>query len=89
MLTCKTVSRKVSDGMDARMSLTEKLSVRMHLLLCPACKRFATQLTILRDAMTSLWVDQPEAGDELAGSDEALSDAARSRIKGSITKASE
>ena len=79
MLTCKTVSGKVSAAMDEPITLADKLRVRMHLLMCPACRRFEQQLQILRVAMQSLWNEEP--AEQAPETDDALSAEARSRIK--------
>jgi len=79
MLTCKTVSRKVSAAMDEPITLADRLRVRMHLLMCPACRRFEQQMEILRVAIRSLWKEAPV--EQQPGSDAALSAEASSRIK--------
>ncbi len=48
MDTCRDVSALVSRAMDARLSLGERLRVRLHLAICDACRRFARQVQLLR-----------------------------------------
>lgn len=50
MLTCKEASQLVSGTLDRRLRLTERLALRVHLLICDACARFAMQARFLRRA---------------------------------------
>ena len=52
--TCREVSALVSRGMDTRLSVPERLRVRLHLLICTACERFARQVQVLRVASRRL-----------------------------------
>jgi hypothetical protein len=36
---------------DRRLALGKRWLVRLHLLFCDACRHFARQLTVLREAM--------------------------------------
>ncbi len=58
MPTCKAVSVLVSDAQDRRLRTGEWLAVRLHLLICTACRNFAQQLMLLRRA-TNTYHDQP------------------------------
>lgn len=48
MLHCDKVSKFVSESMDRKLSLVEKVGVRVHLLMCGHCARFARQLECMR-----------------------------------------
>jgi hypothetical protein len=61
--------------MDQRLSLFEKLGLRLHLLLCGWCRRYGTQLKVLRSA-----AHQCEKHESL-GLPQTLSPEARERIK--------
>lgn len=50
MPTCKDVSILVSDAQDRRLTARECFQVRLHLLICIACRNFAQQLRLLRGA---------------------------------------
>lgn len=54
MDTCRDISALVSRAMDNRLSLGERLRVRLHLLLCQACRQFAHQMQLLRSATRQL-----------------------------------
>lgn len=55
MLTCREVSRLVSDAMDRQLPLTSRVRVRMHLLLCPPCKHYEGQVQLLRQTARQLY----------------------------------
>lgn len=52
--TCKEVHRLTSEGMDRELSLVERTRMRMHLLVCTACRNFTGQMALLRRAMRNL-----------------------------------
>jgi len=58
--TCREVHQLVSEGLDRRLSLTERTRVQMHLLVCRACQHFSGQMNLLRRAMRHFEI----AGDE-------------------------
>jgi hypothetical protein len=47
-LNCKQTSQLVSQSLDRRLTLRERLAVRLHLLICDYCKRFQRQLLAMR-----------------------------------------
>lgn len=49
--TCREVHRLTSEGMDRDLSLVERTRVRMHLLVCAACRNFSAQMQLIRRAM--------------------------------------
>ena len=51
MVTCKDASRLLSQAQDRRLTLVERLKLRVHLAVCDACTRFSVQLTVMRRAM--------------------------------------
>lgn len=54
MLTCQEVSRLVSQGLDRRLGLFERLRLRLHLAICDGCTNFKKQMDFLRRAMAHL-----------------------------------
>jgi len=54
MLTCKEVSRLVSQGLDRRLGWTERLRLRFHLAICDGCTTFKKQMDFLRRALREL-----------------------------------
>ncbi len=53
-LTCKDVSRILSDGLDAEMAPAERARLRLHLVMCDDCRHVDEQLRFLRAAMQRL-----------------------------------
>ena len=76
MPSCKEVTARVSESLDRRLPLRERLKVKLHLLICRACLRMVRQMALLRDASRRYALDEaaPDA------SREALSHEARQRI---------
>jgi len=44
MLSCKQASQLISQSLDRRISLRERISLRLHLVVCDFCRRFSHQL---------------------------------------------
>ena len=53
-LTCKEATRLVSQGMDRRLGVGERVRLRVHLAICDACTQFTRQMAFLRKAMAKL-----------------------------------
>ena len=54
MLTCKQATHLVSQGLDRRLGLAERLALRLHLLICDGCTNFSKQAAFLRRALSRL-----------------------------------
>jgi hypothetical protein len=54
MLTCKEATHLVSQGLDRRLGLAERVALRLHLLVCDGCANFSRQMAFLRKAMARL-----------------------------------
>lgn len=54
MKTCKEAHRLVIEGQDRQLSLMERIALRVHLMMCGACRRFETQVQFLREAVRRL-----------------------------------
>jgi hypothetical protein len=50
MLSCKQVTRLLSEGQDRKLTLIERLSLRLHLAMCKGCANFGRQMDFLRTA---------------------------------------
>ena len=61
MLSCKEVTRLVSQGLDRKLSFSERVRLRVHLGICDGCTNFREQLAFLREAMTKLADESPKA----------------------------
>lgn len=51
MKTCKEVHRLVIEGQDRTLPLSQRIAVRVHLMMCGACRRFEAQMELLRRAV--------------------------------------
>ncbi len=54
MLNCRQVTRLVSHSMDARLHWYQWIGMRIHLLYCVWCRRYASQIRLLRRACKQL-----------------------------------
>jgi predicted anti-sigma-YlaC factor YlaD len=52
--TCKEVHRLTSEGMDRELTMVERARMRVHLLVCAACRNFTDQMELIRRAMRKL-----------------------------------
>ncbi|MBE0604998.1 MAG: zf-HC2 domain-containing protein [Deltaproteobacteria bacterium] len=77
MLSCKDVTRLLSESMDRSLPLGKRVGVRFHLLICRFCARYERQLLLIRETVRRL-----AAAEEIPG--ETLSAEARERIRKSL-----
>jgi hypothetical protein len=54
LLTCKEATNLASQGLDRRLGLLERLSLRVHLAVCDGCSRVARQFAFMRKAVRQL-----------------------------------
>lgn len=50
MLTCKEATRRLSESLDRPLTLSERLSLRLHLAMCRGCSNYERQMVMLREA---------------------------------------
>ena len=75
MMNCKQATELVSQKLDRKLGLAQRLSLKMHLLMCHLCRKYARQLEFLHRAT-------PQIDDHIENqSDIELSDAAKTKIK--------
>lgn len=48
MLNCQAVTRLLSESQERQLSLQERMSLRMHLMMCSGCNNFGKQMQTLR-----------------------------------------
>ncbi len=53
-LSCREASRLISASLDRELSRRERWSLRLHTLFCAACRRFAQQTQMMRDAIAAM-----------------------------------
>ena len=73
MLKCRDIARMASDQLDRPLPFRQRVSFRMHLLMCRLCRRYVRQLVLLRRAGARL-------GEMPGSTARPLSQAARERI---------
>lgn len=54
MISCKGVSRLVSESLDRPLTLRERFRLKLHLWRCGPCGNFAGQMRAMREAMRKL-----------------------------------
>jgi hypothetical protein len=81
MITCEEAARLMSESLDRKLPLGQRMALRMHLLMCKLCPRFWRQLQFLRNA-TGRFVKEAER--EVPFPFESLSTDAQERIKRAV-----
>ena len=51
MMSCQQSTRLISESQDRDLSLQEKLSLKVHLMICTGCKNFSLQVPFISQAM--------------------------------------
>jgi len=59
MLSCKEVTRLVSQGLDRELGFAERVKLRVHLAICDGCTNFREQVAFVREAMARLAEHSP------------------------------
>ena len=54
MLTCKEVAKTIAQDESGRVGWTRNLAVRLHLLMCQHCRRYAAQIQAIGTSVRSL-----------------------------------
>lgn len=81
MLSCKEVTELLSQSIERRLSLRERMRLRMHLFMCKACSRFKRQMEFLHAAAKAYAQRGISAARQWA-----LSNTARERIRVAIQR---
>jgi hypothetical protein len=61
ILSCKEATRLVSQGLDRRLGLGERVAVRVHLAICAGCRNFRKQVLFLRQALRERSAPDPRS----------------------------
>lgn len=83
--SCDIITHKISESMDSKISLRDKLQIRIHLMGCKLCTRYREQLLVIQD-MLNRYAENLEQDQPQNKTDVALSDAARERILEKLVK---
>lgn len=60
--SCRDVTRLVLEGEDRRLSLADRLAIRLHLTVCDGCTRFSAQMSLMRGAVQRWRAYRDDAG---------------------------
>ena len=50
MLTCREVTQLLSEAQERKLTVAERLRLRVHLAMCRGCANFKKQMSFLHDA---------------------------------------
>ncbi len=81
MINCRQATRLISQSMDTKLPWHRRLAMRVHLLYCIWCRRYARQLKFLRSAAKQL---PPESACSPA---QKLSEAAKQQMRARLEDA--
>lgn len=51
MPSCDVISQRISESYDRKLSLRERMSIRIHTLGCKMCERYRRQLVVIHDIL--------------------------------------
>ncbi len=74
MKSCKETSQLISESLDRKLSMRERVSVRLHTMRCELCSRYSRQIRFLKNTCS-------EADVEQSTPQTSLDEGARKRIK--------
>lgn len=78
MRTCKEISKLISESLDHKLSLWQRISLWTHLGMCKICRRFRKDLHHIDSNIQQHASDLEQDGDD---SDVKLSENSRERMK--------
>lgn len=64
MLSCEDISHRISESLDRKLPLRERLGLKMHLFMCNACRQVASQMRLLHAAARHLRSAERESPSE-------------------------
>lgn len=83
---CDVVIKQLSDSLDRKLPLRDRIKIKLHLMVCVWCVRYGEQIQFVRTAARNLGHlhDQGEAAPK-----RRLSSAARERLKKTLDENNE
>jgi len=76
MLSCREATKMMSDGLDRRLTRWQRMQLRLHVMMCSACRAYRHQLELVRALLRRRFSDDPQPTEH-----EQLPDTARQRIR--------
>ena len=81
--TCRQTVETISLSMERKLTMREKIDLKLHLWICAWCQWYLEHLHLIRDAARAKATESP---DLTSASGPALSPEARERIKRSLSE---
>ncbi len=81
--TCKETVKVISESMERRLSLSERITVKLHLWICLWCVWYLEHLQLMRDTIRSKAAQEPNLD---SSSLPPLSAEARERLRGRLSQ---
>ncbi len=75
--TCQQTVEKISQSMERKLTLRERIDLKLHLWICAWCQWYLEHLQLIRDAARAKGAESPD----LESTSPSLSADARERIK--------
>ena len=76
MLSCKEIANLASQSLDTKLTMRQRLGMRLHLMMCKFCSNYTKNLKFIHRTMAS-----QEQNETLNQCKESLSSTARARIR--------
>jgi predicted anti-sigma-YlaC factor YlaD len=68
MRSCRDITALVSQGLDKKLSVGERLAIRLHVMMCSRCRNFQSQAQFIRksaqrysEQMQQHWPKKPQS----------------------------
>lgn len=88
MLNCKDMTKLISDSLERKITLRQRMELWMHVMMCGMCRRFRSNSIALRRRVRGTTF--PSKANQAAGpktnSSEPLSSSAKERIATAIKR---
>ena len=69
MISCRKASELSSLAQDRRLTFSQKMQMKTHILMCSACRNFSKNMTSLSAAMEAFRADNAQSKDDDKASD--------------------
>lgn len=80
MLNCKDMTKVISDSLDRKITLRQRMELWMHIMMCGLCRRFRSNALAIRKKVRETSAQPSEIATAPEPEDTPLSPAARKRI---------
>lgn len=79
--TCKDVAPLMSESMERRLTVRERVALRLHLWVCVWCEWYLQHLRLMRETLRRKRTAQPDVEELTSSAAASLSTEARERLK--------